>query len=594
MDEITLINEFLTQNAEKIYNLGKQTIGSANEAVRIKLRLAYEGYLTTTRQKYSRSKSFFIRHEPVDLYTYYVPTAISCGSMNLTTPDFSSCLQLSNRIVISGSGGSGKSVLMRHLFLDCIRDKRYVPVLIELRDLNSENADVSLDEVIVSTLDAFGFDTSGDYIKRAKDSGHFAFFLDGYDEVNPTIKKRIIQQILTLSKKFSACPIILSTRPDDIINGIEDFSIFQMMPLDLNSAIRLVEKLPFDPEVKIKFSKNLGEGLFEKHESFLSNPLLLSIMLLTYGENAEIPGKLSIFYNQAYEALFQRHDANKGGFSRERLTSLDIQDFARIFALFSLQTYDRRIFKMSRTQCLQFIEKSRDSLKYNYKAEEYLGDLLSAACLLVEDGLEIAYSHRSFQEYFVALHISLAPPSVQEKLINRYWPHMRSDNVIALLLELNPDLVERVLFVPVLEKFFNEIGAKRKIGITHLTRYLQMSYDALQLRDNGLSASVSNKKADFSSVIRMAVGHVGLFRQPSGTVHAEHFNKNLKKFHINEHRTILKLKDLNYRSPIISEISKSHGIFSLKYLQSGFDAYNFFKSKHATVIQSLDALLSTR
>ena len=88
----------------------------------------------------------------------------------------------------------------------------------------------------------------------------------------------------------------------------------RVQPLDLASAVELVRKLPFDDPVKERFVADLHGGLFKSHESFLSNPLLLSIMLLTYSDIAHIPTKLSIFYTQAYESLFQKHDALKGGF----------------------------------------------------------------------------------------------------------------------------------------------------------------------------------------------------------------------------------------------------------------------------------------
>ena len=346
MDEGKFVADFVSHNLEKIWGLGKLAFGKLDGVAQIKLKTAYTQYLTKTREKYSKSKSFFIRHEPVDLYSYYVPTGIKCGKSCIEAPSFRDVINYSRRIVLTGSGGSGKSILMKHLFLDCIADKEYSPILIELRDLNANSK--SLDDFINTTLENFGFNTTSDYVNRAKKAGHFCFFFDGYDEVTPAIRPSLITQIISLSKKFPECPIVLSSRPDDSIGGVEDYSIFKMESLSLEAAISLVKKLPFDEEIKGKFESDLAGGLFEKHKSFLSNPLLLSIMLLTYGENAEIPSKLSIFYNQAYEALFQRHDANKGGFGRKRQTQLDIQDFGRVFALFALQTYEKRLFKMSR------------------------------------------------------------------------------------------------------------------------------------------------------------------------------------------------------------------------------------------------------
>ena len=85
---------------------------------------------------------------------------------------------------------------------------------------------------------------------------------------------------------------------------------------------------------------------------------------------------------------------------------------------------------------------------------------------MIEDGLEIAFSHRSFQEYFVACQISNSSPEIQNKLVERYWQNLYTDNVIYLLWEIDPELIERVLIVPKLEKLFKDIGVKKKVGIS--------------------------------------------------------------------------------------------------------------------------------
>lgn len=491
-------------------------------------------------------------------------------------------------MVITGTGGSGKSVLMRHLFLDCISSKKFIPVLIELRDLNPHN--LSIDDLIKENLETFGFNLSVDYIKKAKADGHFCFFLDGYDEINLSIREKVIKQISKLSNQYKKCPIFISSRPDEVFNGLEDFSVFKIEPLNLQSASELINKLPFDRELKSKFIDALVKGLFEKHKSFLSNPLLLSIMLLTYNENAEIPSKLSIFYNQAYEALFQRHDANKGGYKRTRSTELDIQDFSRVFSLFSLLTYDKRIFKMPKTECLTHIERSRDHLGKKFKAEDYLTDLLSAVCLLIEEGLEISYSHRSFQEYFVALHISFASPSVQESLINRYWTNIRSDNVISLLAEINPELVERVLIVPRLEELFNEIGVKKKVGITHTTKYLKRYYKQFHLLDDSLAASRNHEAGNYVNVVHLSIQMCKNYVFPSQN-YFKNFCIELKKTH-KEKRTY-PTNNLPQRSPLLMDISNGKGAFSKDYLQASFDAYQKLKLKHANPIINLNDLLDT-
>lgn len=213
MDEGKFAADFFAKNVEKIFALGKQAITNLDEKCQIALKSAYTTYLTTTREKYAKSKSFFIRHQPVDLYSYYVPTGVSCREATINIPTFRELINHAKRVVLKGTGGSGKSILTKHLFLDCIRDGEFAPILIELRDLNTDNT--SLDDHVNHTLDCYGFKTSGEYVARAKKAGHFCYFLDGYDEVNLTRRPRLLKEINSLSKKYGNCPVVISTRPDD-------------------------------------------------------------------------------------------------------------------------------------------------------------------------------------------------------------------------------------------------------------------------------------------------------------------------------------------------------------------------------------------
>jgi predicted NACHT family NTPase len=588
MDEGKFAADFIAKNLENIFNIASIAYKKVDAKLKIKLKLAYKKYLSNTRQKYSKSKSFFIRNQSVDLYSYYIPTGIRCERHKILRPIFKDCLDFSNRIVITGTGGSGKTVLIKHLFLDCIKNQKYTPVLIELRDLNSEN--ITLNKFIEKTLEIFEFNISSDFINGAKKAGHFCFFLDGFDEVNYKLRSKLLKQIKTLSRRYPKCPIFISSRPDNVFNGVDDYSIFEVMPLNLTSAVDLIERLPFDKIIKKKFIENLSGGLFEKHSSFLSNPLLLSIMLLTYSENAEIPSKLSIFYNQAYEALFRRHDAYKGGYTRDRLTDLDIQDFSRVFSLFALQTYEKGLFKMPRTDCLLFIERSRDSLCKSFTTENYLSDLLSAACLLLEDGLDIAFSHRSFQEYFVALHISQASPEIQEKLIDRYWLKLSSDNVIPLLLEINPELVERVLFVPQLEKLFSKVGIKRKVGITHTAKYFKSVFKSLNIEKNRLSATAKDNEV-FHLLLRLVISHSKTYTFPSEKYFKAHNTKIYEKYAKNKRRIQFKTENMTFKTPVLVDILNGKGAFSIIYFQAGYDAFQMLKKKHENRSQNINDLL---
>ena len=83
--------------------------------------------------------------------------------------------------------------------------------------------------------------------------------------------------------------------------------------------MQLIDRLEFrpdEPAIKKKFLSVLERMLFRTHRSFTENPLLLTIMLLTFEQYAEVPVKMHVFYREAFEVLAKRHDASKGVFKR--------------------------------------------------------------------------------------------------------------------------------------------------------------------------------------------------------------------------------------------------------------------------------------
>ena len=320
-------------------------------------------------------------------------------------------------------------MLMRHLVLNAILQKIKVPIFIQLQRLNQ--SDLDLNGLIQQTLSENKFKLDVEYIAKAIKEGHFVLFLDGLDEVIETRRQETSQSIQDFARVNDQNTVVVSSRPDQELEGWQEFTLLKVQPLSLDLAHELVSKLPYDDELKAKFLEELRTSLFKKHESFLSNPLLLSIMLLTYGQSANIPEKLNVFYNQAYEALFERHDALKGGYRRVRRTKLDIQDFAKVFSAFCLQSYDKGQLEFSRVEALDLIDKTKVIVSLDTSKEDFLKDSLQAVCLLVEDGLKIVFSHRSFQEYFTARFIAEAAGAVQQRLIEKYSARLRRDNVLA-------------------------------------------------------------------------------------------------------------------------------------------------------------------
>jgi len=557
--------EFFQEKFDSITKIIKRLAKGTADKVRLHLDSSYKDYIKTLLERHSKVKSFFIRNEPVYLYDFYVELDLSAKPKKMESPGIRDILKVSPFSIITGSAGSGKSMLMRHLILNAILSKEKIPVFIELRQLNQD--DSSLREIIQKVLYANKFRLDDEFIEKALDSGHFVIFLDGLDEVALDKRRTLSREILSIAEKYSENGFVVSSRPDNILEGWPGFIIYEVAPLTQSQAQELISKLPFDEDLKSKFQVELGKELFVKHRSFLSNPLLLSIMLLTYGQGAHIPDKLNVFYNQAYEALFQRHDALKGGFQRKRLTRLDIQDFAKVFSAFSLQTYDKNEIEFSRMEALGYIDKAKMITQLDYSNEDYLNDALQAVCLLVEEGLMIVFAHRSFQEYFTAQFICEAKPEIQERLIKKYNQKLQTDTVMKLLYELKPDILEIYYILPGIKKLCQFLQCEDNINLENYLRFLKI-FDSIIISEDSLggrpSAGKENTAREFFDLILFILNNCGHLIDWNGfQPNKNHIDYLWKKYGKSEQYVSISTKELNPEDDFVKEMSHSTGFVSI-------------------------------
>ncbi|RJP69725.1 MAG: NACHT domain-containing protein [Ignavibacteriales bacterium] len=492
--------------------------------------------------------------------------------------------------VVTGTAGCGKSILMKHMLVNTLKSTDYVPIFIELRDINKISG--SLMDLTKASLLTYGLDLDYEYFEKAFEEGHFIFFLDGYDEIDNNKRDLIRNNIFELVKQYPKCKTIVSSRPDGEFAGWKDFKVLTVNNLEVEEAIELISKLPYDEDIKKKFSDDLKSELFQKHHSFLSNPLLLSIMLLTYGQSANIPNKLSVFYNQAYEALFQRHDTYKGGFQRDRLLKMDIQDYCRVFSAFSVQTYDKREFQFSRIDALNHLSVAKKITNIDFKPELYLNDSLKSSCLLIEDGLFITFSHRSFQEYFTARFINEADVKTKKALLDKYSQNLRFDNVFTLLLEMNPEIMEKLFILPMLSKFFKMIGLKNKVGLEHFYKYMNLCFSIITVeKDNLLGRHHAEGKSSYTNFVFFVINncghHVGWKGFDGSKIKVDFFKKYQKEKSFPE----FKLSELSENSEFIKDLYNNAYYFSKKTLELLLNINKAILEKHKNFKNSIEEIL---
>lgn len=221
-------------------------------------------------------------------------------------------------------------------------------------------------------------------------------------------------------------------------------------------AISLIRKLKFDENIKNKFISELDEILYSKYQSFAQNPLLLTIMFMTYQNHAAMPEKLNEFYEQAFLTLFNMHDATKDFFKRDIRTGLGAEDFKLIFSYICFKSYFSDVFEFSDVTLNEYLTQAKKKFpNITFQISDFQEDLTHSVCMLIKDGLVYHFAHRSFQEYFAALYTCKLTDDIQSKLLSARIKESKSvlsDNFFSMLFELQSEKLNKILFVPVINK----------------------------------------------------------------------------------------------------------------------------------------------
>ena len=443
----------------------------------IDLGFAYERYIRRTKEKNSKIKTLIYRHVPQYLYSFYECVGIKYENKIINTENVNNILELGNKIIISGTGGIGKSTMLKHVFLNCIKNTDFIPVMIELRSLNALDAgEINLYNIIYKTLVDNGFQLEEEYFEYSMNKGGYLILLDGYDEVKRDKVMKLSNEIKAVANKYSDNKYILSSRPTDDFIGWNDFIEAECMQLNKDQALSLIKKLDFDENVKKNFYRELNNVLYEKYSSFASNPLLLTIMLLTYDNRASIPDKLNDFYEQAFATLFNMHDATKDSFVRDIRSGLGCEDFKLIFAYFCFKTYFSSEYQFSEPTLRRRIEEGAKKFpKIQFDVDNYIEDLVQSVCMMVKEGLIYRFSHRSFQEYFAAWYTCKLKDDVQYKLLTSWIKEGRaimSDSYFSMLFDLQGEKVNSIIFCPGIKKL-KEIREEKGFTASFLKELFQ-------------------------------------------------------------------------------------------------------------------------
>ena len=355
-------------------------------------------------------------------------------------------------------------MMMTHFMLDTIKKNSVegkVPVFANLRDYDPDEGQVL--DFLFNEFHRHDPDLKLADLVALLSGGKAVVLMDGLDELKWENRKRFVKETGYLVDYYPDSIYVISSRPNMNFRAFDRCVVYDLQPFTQKQAIEMVKKLDenvLDLETRDDFIRDLQNNRFgfkdDEKVEFLGNPLFLTIMLITYGENHDIPKQRYKFYEQAYDAMARQHDGKKN-FTREFVTGLDDKGFKYYFGEFCAITYEQEKYDFTPSELAGFFQMVIDMNQLDTTPDKFIEDITGKICLIYRDGQNYYFVHRSFQEYFTAYFFSRQLEQNYDAVLDLLMERDESDHdsmVLPMLYAMDTKKTELCIFLPFLKGIF--------------------------------------------------------------------------------------------------------------------------------------------
>ena len=355
-------------------------------------------------------KTILQAEKAVDLLKVYYPSKLVVGKKRQEIRGLDE-LEYEGNIVVRGTVGQGKSIFFRYLTSsEMVKGKR-LPLFVELRRIGRNEKLLAhlVEEARVLGLKAMDNQT----FQWLAEHGKVILLLDGFDEVREGDRTRLITEIERIAKKYDKLRILISSRPNSGIENSAFFRVFELAPLDGGEYVNVIRAVA-EPDSAESIIKAVGASRTGV-AGLLVTPLMVALLVVRYRIEHTIPENVLGFYQGLFGLLLSRHDKMKGGYTRSRRSGLGDSALQSVFEGICFLTRKKMEGPLSRRDVVEFARESARLTAYDCKPDNVVDDIMKVTCLILQEGEECRFIHKSVEEYHSARFIKHQPDVIAQQ-----------------------------------------------------------------------------------------------------------------------------------------------------------------------------------
>jgi predicted NACHT family NTPase len=355
-----------------------------------------------------------------------------------------------SKLMILGKPGAGKTTFMKRLAMLCRSDNfqgQRVPIFVTLKEFAESDGKPGILEFIDRQWSECGVAASSQPLLSA---GRGLVLLDGLDEVRDVDHDRVLQEIKGFATKYRECSIVITCRIAAREYNFENFTEVEVADFNPEQMKEFIHKW-FTVKGDLVKADRMIAKLHEREpvRELATNPLLLTLLCLIFGEGSDFPSSRSDLYKEGLDVLLKKWDGKRNIERDQVYQKLSLKRKEDLLSQLALDTFERGEYFFKQSTAERYIANyirnipgaSDEDLQLD--TEAVLKSIMAQHGLLVERAKGIfSFSHLTFHEYFAAKRIvdsSIAQGGAAFTKLAGHAEEKRWQEVFFLVLGMLPD-----------------------------------------------------------------------------------------------------------------------------------------------------------